>query len=222
MNRNDMNRAAVLGHLERHEAELSRRFGVASLTLFGSFARDRATDRSDVDILVSFDDDPDMGSFFGAQSYLEDVLGRTVDLVRWDDLREEIRPHVERDISMPDSPSLPREWRLYIEDMIGFCERILTYTEGLDEPAFLSDNLIYDATLRNIELIGEAANRIPEDVRDVNHGVPWGEIIGTRNRLAHAYRDIYDDVVWKIVSDDIPVMLPRLRDILEQPAGEPG
>ena len=88
-----MNREAVLSQIERHEAELARRFGVASLTLFGSFPRDQATDRSDVDILVSFDDDPDMRSLFGAQSYLEDVLGRTVDLVRWDDLREEIRPH---------------------------------------------------------------------------------------------------------------------------------
>ena len=219
MNRNDMNRASVLGHLERHEAELSRRFGVASLTLFGSFARDRATDRSDVDILVSFDDDPDLGSLVGAQSYLEEVLGRTVDLVRWDDLREEIRPHVERDISMPDSPSLPREWRLYIEDMIGFCENVQTFTDGFDMESFLADMRTYHTTLRNIELIGEAANRIPDEVREANPDIPWGDVVGTRNRLAHAYRDIYNDTIWNIIQTHIPHILPRLRDILEQPAG---
>jgi uncharacterized protein with HEPN domain/predicted nucleotidyltransferase len=216
-----MNRATVLSQLKRHEAELSRRFGVASLTLFGSFARDQATDHSDVDILARFHDAPDIKSLLRTQSYLEEVLGRTVDLVLWDELREEIRPYVERDILMPDSPSLPREWRLYIQDMIEFCEKILSYTDSLERSRFLANDLIYDATLRNMELIGEAANRIPNEVREANPDIPWGEIIGTRNRLAHAYRDIYDDVVWKIVCDDIPDMLPRLRNILEQPTGEP-
>ena len=219
MSQNDMNRTQVLSHLERHEAELARRFGVASLTLFGSFARDQATDQSDVDILVSFDNDPDLRSLFGAQSYLEDVLGRTVDLVLWDDLREEIRPHVERDISMPDSPCLPREWRLYIRDMIEFCENVQTFTEGLDQESFLADMRTYHATLRNIELIGEAANRVPDEVRESNPDILWGEIVGTRNRLAHDYRRISDDRIWMIIQSHIP---PMLRDILEHPAKNSG
>lgn len=54
-----------------------------------------------------------------------------------------------------------REWRFYVEDMLGFAEKVLVYTEGLDFESFASSELVYDATLRNIELIGESATRIP-------------------------------------------------------------
>ena len=216
-----MNRATVLSQLKRHEAELSRRFGVASLTLFGSFARDQATENSDVDILARFDDAPDIKSLLRTQSYLEEALGRTVDLVLWDELREEIRPYVERDILMPDSPGLPREWLFYIKDMIEFCENVQSFTDGLDYESFVADMRTYHATLRNMELIGEAANRVPEEVREANPDIPWGDIVGTRNRLAHDYRGIYEDRIWEIIQNDIPDMLPRLRNILERPTGEP-
>ena len=216
-----MNRATVLSQLKRHEAELSRRFGVASLTLFGSFARDQATEHSDVDILARFDDDPDLKSLLRTQSYLEEALGRTVDLVLWDELREEIRPYVERDILMPDSPGLPREWRFYIKDMIEFCENVQSFTDGLDYESFVADMRTYHATLRNMELIGEAANRIPEEVREANPDIPWGDIVGTRNRLSHDYRGIYEYRIWEIIQNDIPDMLPRLRNILKQPPGNP-
>ncbi|MFC3285967.1 HepT-like ribonuclease domain-containing protein [Litchfieldella rifensis] len=58
-----------------------------------------------------------------------------------------------------------REWRFYINDMIGFAEKVLSYTEGLDQNSFIAHSLTYDATLRNLELIGEAAARIPDEVR---------------------------------------------------------
>ena len=217
-----MNRATILNQLQERESELSRRFGVASLTLFGSFARDQATEHSDVDVLVSFDDAPDMKSILGVQSYLEEILGRTVDLVLWDELREEIRPHVQRDILMPDSPSPPREWHFYIQDMIEFCEKILSYTDGLERSGFLVNDLIYDATLRNIELIGEAANRIPNEVREANPEIPWGDIVGTRNRLAHAYLHIDDDIIWSVIVDAVPELLAALRKLLETAGKERG
>ena len=54
-----------------------------------------------------------------------------------------------------------REWRFYLDDMIGFAEKVLAYSAGLEQPAFESSGLNYDATLRNLELIGEAARHIP-------------------------------------------------------------
>ena len=59
-----------------------------------------------------------------------------------------------------------REWRFYVRDMIGFCERVLNYTAGHDQATFLADSLRYDATIRNLELIGEAATHVPQSVRD--------------------------------------------------------
>ena len=93
-----MNRDEVLDLLRDHKATLSQRFGVAELSLFGSFARDQATDDSDIDILVQFDGPTTSKRFFGAQFYIEDLLGRRVDLVTEKALRAELRPFVERKI----------------------------------------------------------------------------------------------------------------------------
>lgn len=93
-----MNRDNVLNVLRAHKATLAQRFGVTELALFGSFARDQATDDSDVDILVRFDVPPNWQRYFGAQGYLEDLLGRPVDLATKPELRVEIRPYVEREV----------------------------------------------------------------------------------------------------------------------------
>ncbi len=93
-----MNRNEVLNVLRAHKPILLQRFGVTELALFGSFARDKATDTSDVDILVWFDATLNWQRYFGAQDYLENLLGRPVDLATDQDLRVEIRPYVEREV----------------------------------------------------------------------------------------------------------------------------
>ena len=92
-----MNRDEAIILLREHKPVLAERFGVTELALFGSFARDQATDRSDVDVLVEFDNPPDWKTYFGAVAYLEDLLGRPVDMATLSDVRKEIRPYVERD-----------------------------------------------------------------------------------------------------------------------------
>ena len=64
------------------------------------------------------------------------------------------------------SPSSERDSALYLRDMVEFCERVMAYTAGFDLPALLADRMRYDATLRNLELIGEAATRVPGELRD--------------------------------------------------------
>jgi len=70
------------------------------------------------------------------------------------------------------SEAVTREWRFYLDDMIGFAERVLTYTEGFDQKRFIDSGLNYDATVRNLELIGEAATHIPDTVRQSNPQIP--------------------------------------------------
>ena len=108
-----------------------------------------------------------------------------------------------------------REWRFYIQDMIEFSKKVLSYTEGMDQDAFIADGLTYDATLRNLELIGEAATHIPSEVREAYPEIPWRAIVGARNRLAHAYLGIRDDVIWTIIQDAVPKLLPALRKLLD-------
>lgn len=111
------------------------------------------------------------------------------------------------------SDPTPRAWTFYLDDMIAFAERVLTYTADLDQAAFVASTLHRDATIRNLELIGEAATHLPDAVRAANPHIPWRLIIATRNRLIHSYLGIDDDTLWSIIRDHVPVLLPQLREL---------
>ena len=91
-------RDEVLKILRAHKGILAERFGVAELAIFGSFARDEAAEDSDLDVLVRFEGRATSKAYFGAQFYIEDLLGRPVDLVTDKALRMELRPYVEREL----------------------------------------------------------------------------------------------------------------------------
>ncbi|MEI7997213.1 MAG: DUF86 domain-containing protein [Methylococcaceae bacterium] len=111
------------------------------------------------------------------------------------------------------SEAVAREWRFYLDDMIGFAERVLSYSEGFDQQHFINSGLNYDATVRNLELIGEAATHIPDTVRQSNPQIPWRMMIATRNRLIHGYLGIDNDTLWSIIQTDIPALLPLLQNL---------
>ncbi len=111
------------------------------------------------------------------------------------------------------SEPIAREWRFYLNDMISFAEKTLSYTEGFDQQSFIDSGLNYDATVRNLELIGEAATHIPDEVRQNNPKIPWRMIIATRNRLIHGYLGIDNDTLWSIIQTDIPALLPLLQHL---------
>jgi uncharacterized protein with HEPN domain len=103
--------------------------------------------------------------------------------------------------------------------MIDFAERVIAYTRDLDQAGLVADRLHYDATIRNLELIGEAATHVPETVREEHKDIPWRLVIATRNRLIHGYLGIDNDTLWSIVQQDVPALLPKLRALN---ASEPG
>ena len=104
-----------------------------------------------------------------------------------------------------------RKWRFYIDDMIGFAAKVIAYTQGLDQNGFVADSRTYDATMRNLELIGEAATRVPEAVRAAHPQLPWRLVIAMRNRLIHGYLGIDNDTLWSIVVSDVPALLDELQ-----------
>lgn len=111
-----------------------------------------------------------------------------------------------------------REWRFYLDDMIGFAERVLAYSDGLDQAGFEASTLNYDATLRNLELIGEAATHIPDAVRQAHDAIPWRMLVAIRNRLIHGYLGIDNDTLWSIIQDDVPPLLQQLKAMRERQA----
>lgn len=93
-----LSREEALETLTTLKPELQERFGVATLALFGSTARDEANNDSDVDLLVTFSDPITFRSFMGALHLIEDTLGKKVDLIPEDELRDAFRPYVEQDL----------------------------------------------------------------------------------------------------------------------------
>ena len=113
----------------------------------------------------------------------------------------------------------PRSWSDSVRDMIAFCDRVLNHTAGLDQEIALYTQVVYDATLRNLTLIGEAAAQVPESVREAHPEIPWRKIVGARNHMMHRYFVIDDELVWEMVTVDVPTLLPQLHAMLES-AGE--
>ena len=106
-----------------------------------------------------------------------------------------------------------RQWKLFFDDLLGFCEKVICYTDRLTREKFEASGLNYDATLWNVQLYGEAAKNIPEQIRSQMPEVSWRELIGMRNRLAHGYFGINNAILWQVVTIETPKLLEALRRI---------
>ena len=99
--------------------------------------------------------------------------------------------------------------------MLEACEKVMR-SEGLDFHAFVRNELVYDAVLRNLEVLGEAAKKVPDSVRARHPSVEWRAIAGLRDVLAHAYFALDEATLWDIVAQKVPALAGVLRQILEE------
>jgi len=106
-----------------------------------------------------------------------------------------------------------REPNLLLEDIIESIQKIKIYTNGLSLDDFLNDDKTIDAVIRNFEIIGEAANRIPDEIRDKFQLINWHRIRGFRNRIVHDYMGIDYEIVWEIIEKDLEELKNRMQEI---------
>jgi len=101
---------------------------------------------------------------------------------------------------------------LLLSDMLDAIDRIEQYTKEMTFDEFSKDQKSIDAVVRNLEIIGEVANRLPDDFKEKHSSVEWYKVVGLRNRIIHEYFGIDLQIIWQIVHAD----LPSLRQTLSQ------
>jgi uncharacterized protein with HEPN domain len=109
-----------------------------------------------------------------------------------------------------------RDWKLFIMEIMESINKIENYIEGLNYEQFVRDEKTKDAVVRNLEIIGEAANQIPKEIQQKFSNVPWAQIIAMRNRMIHGYFAIDYRIVWDIVKIDISSLKKELELILQK------
>jgi uncharacterized protein with HEPN domain len=105
---------------------------------------------------------------------------------------------------------------VYLHHILAAIERIEEYSEGVSLQKFLNTGIIQDGVVRQLEIIGEASRNLSAELVQSHPEVPWSEIIGLRNRIAHAYYNIDQGVVWDIVQEDLPSLRRDVTRILEE------
>ena len=108
-----------------------------------------------------------------------------------------------------------RETELLLEDILEATRKILSYTNGMSFDNFINDDKTVDAVVRNFEIIGEAASRVPGDFKSNHPEIEWRRMTGLRNRIIHEYFGVDYATVWKIKEENVPELADYIQQALD-------
>lgn len=225
--------------LQARLPELSKQHRVISLGVFGSYVRRTEKQDSDLDILVELKPNRSLYDFVELQEYLSELLGVKVDLVQNETLRPYIGARIRREViwlqkdGIPQTITLPRrrngtngrknggtmeperEYLDYLQDMLDSMAKAERHIAGMTLKQVIEDEKTLDAVKGAVQTVGEAASRIPREIRERYPHMDWGQIVGMRNIIVHGYGRIKYDQLWKALTESIPRDQPLIAEILK-------
>jgi uncharacterized protein with HEPN domain/predicted nucleotidyltransferase len=207
--------------LRRHESEW-RSLGVKRVQIFGSVARGEAQENSDVDALIGFAAPAGLVAQVRVIWLFERLLGRRTDVVTEAALKPPLRRAVLEDASDVLDAALatevrpsPKRWRWRVQELLHLTERLQALTLGHDLASFSADAVAQDAACMNLLRLGEGTKFVPQQVQDAHPELPWGELRGVRNLLAHDYFGIDVGLLWYTLSVELPPLSAGLEAVLD-------
>ena len=111
---------------------------------------------------------------------------------------------------------IDRDYILYLDDMVLSMDKIAKYLQNIDFEIFINNSMLIDAVTRNFEIIGEAANKIPEAIQVKYPDVPWSKMYRLRNIVIHYYHGVDYEMIWEISKNHLPQNNIDLQKIIEK------
>lgn len=111
---------------------------------------------------------------------------------------------------------MSRDWTFFLEDIFEAANKVLRYTNGMSLEAFRSDELVFDAVVRNLEIIGEAAKHLPKEVQERMPDVEWSKAAAFRDVIAHGYFGLNVHIIWDVTRNKVPAISKSVEILLTQ------
>ncbi|MCY3798271.1 MAG: DUF86 domain-containing protein [Chloroflexi bacterium] len=206
---------------------------IKRLSLFGSALREDFGPASDIDMLIEYAPEAKIDAYaiLRQKADLSELIGRPVDLGTPQTLSPYIRQEViesaeplyDVDGIYPSRskpmPKKPDKDRLRLLDMRDAAEKARRYAAGRARSDIEGDEMLESALVREVEVIGEAANHVSEETRALAPDIDWGDIVGMRNNLVHAYWKVNHDVLWDVITCKLPPLITELNRLIEAKYG---
>ena len=206
---------------------------IKRLSLFGSALRDDFSPESDIDLLVEYAPEAEINGFdiMRQQTDFSEMIGRPVDLGTPQRLSPYIRQeviesaepiydvdgiHPSRRKPMPKKPDKDRLRLLHMRDA---AEDATDIASGYMRAEIETNKMLELALVKAVEVIGEAANHVSGETRALAPDIDWGDIVGMRNSLVHAYWKIDYDVLWDVITNKLPPLIINLERLIADKYG---
>lgn len=205
-----LNQEMIFDTLSNLQGQLLKDFKVKTIGIFGSYARGEATDESDIDVLVDFQEGATLLEWSGLNQFLEEVFAKKIDCVPFDSMREELRPYIMKDLKYM------REYKLFLHDILEAIQKVERFVGDMNFEDFIQDEKTQSAVIRQLEIIGEASKQIPQAIREKDVNIPWKLMAGMRDVLIHSYFKVNYQIVWDTKHTLVSEVKNRIQKVMEE------